>query len=889
LALNIINFSNGIRPEEIQNNFEYLQEQISRERVNVGGSGIASGLEITVNVTADTFQIELSDGSIIDDEGQEVFIKGQAIDINPPILYQCKEYLTLSEEKTISFKHTPYALSRRAPVEQLLSYEPEHSGIRINYRNSMNVDDYIRVRNILGKTAVVAGSISKDLEVTYYYTAKRIDTLYLDEDLKIKVKEGTTSTTPSAILPTDAKYLIAYLEINNEYKDEKDPSPHAYIYVKNDLKTIRNLYTTKDGQLYICGIPFDELQIVHLQEPTEPKEHALWLNLTDNTLYCWRATDEFVYKNKIDISTDFINNVDAELIFSTYMDFVPGSGELKVYLNDVQLMIGRDYEEINNTLPTYAGNRGDSESSNTFRILQTLERADGFEDVLIPGDVLMYTISYKDSQYTWVPLNKQSYITAKSTKVYCTHYEDMNDKYLYGDKAYFDSAVANKLGINPVSNYPNKYQYFIFDRVEDIDMHFTPNRKELSVMINQMYLHEDQFREITVFDFIEKNLPDEILAAATDFGWSTDYLEKHFNGSYDRTGIGFMLTDPLDAGSKAEIINDWREYTGSNDLFVEAIVEHRVCNAPLNRKLERSATFIYEDSFEAPNNFNNVVTFDRAKYRFDEHQLEVFLNGVKQNLGIDYIEQFGYLKENTKEISTDDIKYPPIDDDPNYTGDQNYFIRKKSAVCTKFKFLKNVSEGSIVSYKITTNVYSYDHINNILDNIGDALRDCNTTVKDFTNSMNEFKDDVYDRLDRTEEKVNSYIADENLHKYLTSDSILTLSQMPPVIVKNAIKSLSHINRSVKLLQGQDNYTLQDIWPEDYLNIFCHVLIENESGDEEYDICLVNGLHYSINSVGNSSCYLQLKDELKKKLKYGTHITNTLYISGIKLSSNRTIS
>ena len=50
MSLNIIDFSDGIRPEEIQENFEKLEDQISRERLGVGGSGIAYGLDISFNV-----------------------------------------------------------------------------------------------------------------------------------------------------------------------------------------------------------------------------------------------------------------------------------------------------------------------------------------------------------------------------------------------------------------------------------------------------------------------------------------------------------------------------------------------------------------------------------------------------------------------------------------------------------------------------------------------------------------------------------------------------------------------------------------------------------------------------------------------------------------------
>ena len=134
MALNIIDFSNGIRPEEIQENFQYLQDQIARERLSIGGAGIASGLDITVDVSDDVFDLIISDGSIIDDEGNEVFIKGKVLNVSPPKLQSYTESCVLNEDKTISLKFTPYGLYRRRPVEYLSSFEPEKSGIVIKYK-----------------------------------------------------------------------------------------------------------------------------------------------------------------------------------------------------------------------------------------------------------------------------------------------------------------------------------------------------------------------------------------------------------------------------------------------------------------------------------------------------------------------------------------------------------------------------------------------------------------------------------------------------------------------------------------------------------------------------------------------------------------------------------
>ena len=890
MGLNIIDFSNGIRPEEIQENFDYLQAQLSRERISVGGAGIASGLDITFDISNDKFEIIVTDGNIIDNEGNEVFIPGMIVPVEPPILYEEKEFCTLNEEKTLTLKRVPYAMNRRRPSQYLSSLEPELSGINIRYRDSISNDDYIRVRDIINTTVTVTGALKRELEVTYKYTENRIDTLYINDEMEIVIQkgEGTTSSTPSVSkLPEDAKYLIAYIEINSEYVDDNDNVPHAWMYIKDDLRSIRNLYTDSDGTLYICNTSFDDLQIIHMKEPENPKPNTLWLNLADNTLYCWRNIDEFVYKNIITVSTDFLENIsEADLTFSTYMSFMIGENELSVYLNGSKLLIGRDYEEVGIDLPTYGGNEGEpGQKGNVFRILNTLERADGYKDVLIPGDVLTYMIRYKDSQYLWVPINKMNYINVKNTKVYSTYYDGISPEYIYeknehgNEKAYFDSTLANSLGYNPVTDYHYKYQYFLFHRIEDMNMHFTPGKNELSVMINQMYLHQDQFKEITVYDIIEKKLPREVLtAAATKFGWTDDYVNNNFNGVFDNSGIGFMLLEPLDSGAKADSTgNHYSNYYGSNDLFVEAIVERRICATPINNKMERSATFVLEDTIVADAELlsNRIVELKDIKYRYNEHQLEVFINGLKQIEGIDYIEEFGYLK--------DEIEIQPIDpDEIKEDHDQDYYTRKKAAICNKFKFLDGVafSEGALITYKVTTNIYSYDHINNILDGLGDILTDCKATIDNYTSMMDKMEEDLERRMKSVEEQVQEFI---NLTgEYLTTKSIIDIGQLPELIVDNAIKSLNHINTSIELDSDEVEYKINDIYPEDYITVFHHKYIG--SIESFVDLYWIRGVHYDIkedaSNPGNFIFKLLTNDYNRDAA------TESLYISGLKISNRR---
>ena len=114
--LHIIDFSDGIRSEEIQENFEFLNDEISRERLSIGGPGIASGLEITPIVNDTQFAIKVSAASIVDKNGNEIFIEDQIIDIERPKLSKQLEYLSADINNQVQLKEVPYMVDRTCPV-----------------------------------------------------------------------------------------------------------------------------------------------------------------------------------------------------------------------------------------------------------------------------------------------------------------------------------------------------------------------------------------------------------------------------------------------------------------------------------------------------------------------------------------------------------------------------------------------------------------------------------------------------------------------------------------------------------------------------------------------------------------------------------------------------
>lgn len=809
MSLKTIDFSDGIRAEEIQTNFEELQSQLDRERKNVGGAGIASGLEIIPIVTQNEFAIEVSEASIISKDGQEIHIPKQKINIELPKLAKEIEYITSNSSNQVTLKHIPYALNRRMTVETDGVFSPKQSGIEIKYRDSIAQDDYIRVRNVNGRTLSLTGITRRDLVVTYQYTGKRIDTVYIDKNDKLKIISSTTSPTPSVMLPTDYKYLIAFIEIDGTYSDN-DRRMYANIVMREDLRDVRNIYTDTNGDLWLCGIPFKDLQIIHMVEPIDPKEYTMWYDTYTNQLKTWRTTDKLVYMNEYTVTTDYSMYPDAAKDYPTDMYFYVGKEQLQVYVNDVELNDSQ-FEEIINGIPADIKDIEKKTMTNVFRILTDLK----------VGDKIVYKITNFDEHKMWVPVNHSSYVNAKEVKLFGPDSEAGGRNYYASDKA-IALGKDNEL-------YPYRYQYFIFHRTNDLNMLYTPGKHELEVMVNQIPLHSDQFEEITIYDIYGDNLPESVLEAMGQYyGWTLAELEK-YSGEYENTGIGFKLIDPLDVSLD-------EEQNGAMDLYVEATVTRRVNDGPLKRKLQRSCTFIKEKTIEIPIENNLIIDLEDAYYLYDENQLEVFLGGRKLIKDIHFIE------------GTDLSDQNDVDDEGNIT---QLAPRRKGAKSKQFILLENIGSTEL-TYKITTSLYSYDHLNQLIDeldyNAFTAVKKVDELYDKTIEIHNEMEHIVSDLTEEIEEIKN--ISDDLDGKYLTKDSVISMSQMPPLMVSNMVQSLDHITMSITFNAGKTEYSIKsNVREEDF------IMAIKRDITNQLDKFFIRGVDYSIyNTVTSEGVY-----------------------------------
>lgn len=541
--------------------------------------------------------------------------------------------------------------------------------------------------------------------------------------------------------------------------------------------------------------------------------------------------------NRYTVTTDYANNINALKDYPTDMYYYVGKNQLEIYINDVKLDKSQFAELVNGT-PADIQVLKEGVMSNTFRILTELNL----------GDKITYKITNFDSHEMWVPVNHSSYVNAKDIKMYSPDSEE-------GATNYFATEKAIALGKDE-NNYPYKYQYFIFDKIKDLNMLFTPGKHELSLMVNQVPLHADQFDEITVYDLFTGLFPETVVEAMKKhYGWNTVTLEN-LNSDYENMGIGFKLKQPLD-------VDIAEEDNGATDLYVEAIVERRVNDGPLKRKLQRSASFSTEKTITLEAEQLDIV-IDEGYYRYDENQLEVYIDGVRLIKDIDFFEG--------TDLNPDNI----IDEDGNVTSLPQ---RRKGARSKQFS-LSSARPNSKLTYRTTTNIYSYDHVTDLLE---DMDYNAQTAVKqvdelytktvymqeNLDNSLNELRQEIQDIKD-----LSTKLDEE----YLTRNDVLTESQMPPTIVNNSIQSLNHIMTSITYQGGTSNYSIKnDCREEDFI-----VAIKRNVSNQ-IDKLLIRGVDYNIyNTFNSSNVYEDTIFALSSSAATLTNTGDIIILTGLKI-------
>jgi hypothetical protein len=768
--LKLIDFSNGIKSKEIQENFNIIEEQIARERLATAGHGISKGLEITTSQfpqndppgatvkNLEGAKVSISEGALIDIKGFEKFFEANELKIPRPFLTKSQEIKTTSADGKINLTYIPYSTNRLYSSEvAFLNGRKEEVGIRIlDYNNNSRSIDIIGIHdNVIQVDAQSNKNNNIDVIVEYYYSHKRIDVIYIDNDYKIKVSEGLTSTSPSVSMPKHYKYILGFAEIDALYPKGVNELK-AHIAISNDVRSLRNIYTDDKNELYILGTPFRDLQIIHMIEPLDPKEDTLWYDGLRNKLKVWKQDANDFEK----IYTYSNNKPNERRIFNTEIPYEIGRGEIDIYVNNVLL---DPVEIIEGSEFTYEERKTEKYSSQ-FEISTPVSQLSKVRYVI-----------HKPSGYSgWVGVNDTSFIHVQEVKMWLPE-------------------------TNPVDK-----QNFLF---EDIRMNFIPGKNEVSVIIDNTPLMSDQFTEIISIDKKEE---------------------------YENIGIGFRLTKPLDKSA-----------------HVEVRVTHRVNDNPIKKKFQRSATFVATDNliYVASNGkkFNT-----NAPYLYDENQLEVFVDGKRLRPNIDYKEGSELLEGH----------------------------RAKGVITKQFEVTSNIAEGDSVAYKITSSIYSYDHVHKIVEDLEDKILDTEARSLAAIETVNTIANSVTSEIVAINQKVEEVKLENQDHSlFIKNTDVLSEENIPASInqwIPKGLINLSIEKDSNMLLVGGEDFILANpdsigVSPKDFITVF-------DISKTEGNNVLRRDVDYKVEeAVGSTNIYFNFINTL------AVSDGNTLYITGIKFA------
>lgn len=672
--LKLIDFSQGIKSSEVMHNDYALQEQIERERLAIAGYGINYGLELSL---IDEFTLRIISGTLVDKDGVEKIIKGKDLSVDLPYLIAKKQRLFSIEEGKIVLDDIPYSESRSEPAEYS---ERNKWGIEAYYEDSPASE--LSISAIKDNVIYTNSKDSKRAVIVTYNTAyDRIDTVYIDHEYELQISRGSDSTTPSAFIPENCKYVLGFVKVVSSYYDDEEERPIAKCSLIEEFDNRRTVYTDLDNNLYLCGVPFESLLRIYFEEPSDPKEGMLWYDMATNKLNVWRRTDFFMFS---DVITYTSINPENPQKFNTSVGY--HKNQLTVYIERRNTTGNKVWTKLtNNELEYYTDleedKKGYSESKE-FRIIPRL----------VSNTNIRYTVNRYDSSYYWVPINDTSFVSVFEAKMWAPNETG-------------EGLVEYQNGLNINEMKPERVnhdlRHFVF-RPDEMHLRFTPYKNELSIMIDQIPLHRDQFNEITIDDILSNN---ELMEIATKgYGYTTAYLQE-LKENYQNIGLGFKLINSLDRPG-----------------FIEVNIQHRVNDAIQKNKFQRNASFsktqtlIYDpDNGTSPYNLNGAdLTIDTIiPYRFGEEQLEVYVNGIR------------IKKELIKELTS---------------GDEML-----GAMCKRFSvnpYALGLKKGSEIIYKITTNIYSYDHVDSAIKEHHQELIDKIADLEEMVNVLRKQMDSL---------------------------------------------------------------------------------------------------------------------------------------------------
>ena len=315
-------------------------------------------------------------------------------------------------------------------------------------------------------------------------------------------------------------------------------------------------------------------------------------------------------------------------------------------------------------------------------------------------------------------------------------------------------------------NFPEDDQTFLFPD-SNIDLKYTPGLNELSIIIDNAPLMNDQFTEV-----IQKG-----------------------NYDYENIGIGFKLIQPLDRVTP-----------------VQVDVIHAVRAVPQNETFQRMAIFTYENYiiYSSTSYPTRIFTIPEAEYEIGENQLEIWKNGLRLINGVDFSEL-----TSSQEITTDNDKgslsnYFKINIDLS-NNDKIYY--KITRHMWSYENLQKVVDGIEKTANDAKEIAdtTKEEIDTVVDNVNKQLSGVENDINDLKNSIPNQASFIQKgtgnvSIDYLDSNTKSKLFSKSFNGLYTANALTNISNIKSTDFILISYSSSTINRI--LINGTD-YTLQD--------------------------------------------------------------------------------
>lgn len=356
--LHNLDFTVGIRSQQINENFDLLRRWIEAERLRAGGWGLVEGFELTKDLS--DFSIHVSEGTLINQDGKEVKVDEYKFIAGPPVYKELTEETVVGAEGLIQLEHPAYSNIEKHciiynPPQNPILHDEEFSILNLDTGTYLTTKDII----FIDQDSVIINTdyVGARIQINYLYANDRIDAILLKKDGSEYIYEiGIISTSPSQEVIKDyldkGYYLIgfAYWHIGTEVDVQ---------FITVD-RTLRPIFVDENNNLYINGILYTGHKFIYFNKPDNPLENDLWYDTEKEILYIWRPnkeTGEYEWKAINDLSRFYreygifteLENPDDLQTFTfeekQNLRFIPGYNQLTIVIDQVVIM--RDqFEEL---------------------------------------------------------------------------------------------------------------------------------------------------------------------------------------------------------------------------------------------------------------------------------------------------------------------------------------------------------------------------------------------------------------------------------------------------------------------------------------------------------------------------------------------------------------